>query len=302
MQHTKPASFLALFFASLFWGASFVFTKTLLVDFNPIDLVLIRSIIASLFLITICLLFFKKEMKIKKKDLIIICAFSFFEPFLYFIFETYSLKFTSASIVSIIIATIPVFTAFLSRYYYKEYFSKLNIFGIIISVAGIAIMMLPDLSDMIQMRGMLLAFLAVIAAVAYGFFIRKLSCEYNPVVLTAYQNIVALALFLPLFLILDIKNGFPDPIILLTSVNITNIMILSIFCSSIAFIFFIYGIQHLGLGKAVIFSNLIPVFTVIISIIFLKEQFTLAKCIGLFTVVIGVFLVQKQQVEPIKHL
>jgi hypothetical protein len=34
---------------------------------------------------------------------------AFFEPFIYFLFETYSLKYCDASVVSVIIATIPLF-------------------------------------------------------------------------------------------------------------------------------------------------------------------------------------------------
>ena len=295
MKTEHIGHYILLFFSALFWGASFVFTKFLLKNFTTIEIIFLRTALASLFLLVFSTLFLKKRMKIEKRDIPVIFAFSFFEPFLYFIFETYSLEHISASIVSIIIATIPIFTAILSKYYFKEQFSIINMLGVLISFTGIAIMLIPGFSDNSSgFWGVLLAFLAVFSAVGYGFYLRKLSQNYHPVVIITYQNIIGTILFLPIFIALGLKNGFPALDNLTATTNLTNILVLAIFCSSLAFIFFVKGVQSLGLGKSVIFCNLTPVITAIISFFLLKEDFTVAKITGIVIVITGIFIVQKK--------
>ncbi|MDL2297435.1 DMT family transporter [Bacteroidales bacterium OttesenSCG-928-C03] len=295
MKSQNTHCYLLLLFAATFWGGSFVFTKHLLESLDPVSIIFIRLVISSAFLLIISFFFLRKHLRIKKRDVKIVLIFSFFEPFLYFIFETYSLQFTSASIVSIIIATIPLFTAMLSKYYFKEHFSNLNMAGAIISITGIAVMLLPEFFGATAgLIGVGLAFLAVLSAVGYGYYVKKLSEAYHPVVVVTYQNTIGAIIFLPLFLIMNQFSGTNITAALSNPVNLINLLILAVFCSSLAFIFFLRGIQVLGLGKANVFSNLIPVATAIISFILLGEEFPIYKIIGMGIVILGIFLVQKR--------
>ncbi|MDR2979545.1 MAG: DMT family transporter [Bacteroidales bacterium] len=297
MNSKNNLCYLWLLLAAVFWGGSFVFTKYLLASLDPVSIIFIRLIISSLFLWLISLLFLRKRLKIDQKDWKFVFLFSFFEPFLYFIFETYSLIYTSASIVSIIIATIPLFTALLSKYYFTENFSNLNLAGVLISVTGIGIMLLPGFMDTPDgLWGVALALLAVFSAVGYGFYVKKLSKNYHPVVIVTYQNSIGAIFFLPLFLILGHFNDTSIWIAMTDPANLANLLILAIFCSSLAFIFFLRGIQVLGLGRANVFSNLIPVATAVISFFLLGEEFPLYKIIGMAVVIVGIFLVQKKTI------
>jgi drug/metabolite transporter (DMT)-like permease len=93
---------------------------------------------------------------------------------------------------------------------------------------------------------------------------------------------------------LGLKNGFPVLADLTATSNLVNILVLSIFCSSLAFIFLVRGVQVLGLGKSMIFCNLIPVITAIISFFLLNEEFTIPKISGIAIVITGIFIVQKK--------
>ncbi|MDR1112892.1 MAG: DMT family transporter [Bacteroidales bacterium] len=296
MKKNNTGYYILLFIASSLWGGSFVFTNRLLKSISPVSLIFIRQIISSALFIVICLLFFRKDLKIKLKDLKIVFAFSFFEPFLYFIFETYSLKYSDPTVVAIIVATIPLFTALLAIFYFKEQFSKINMLGAIVSILGIGIMLAPSFTNShFSSTGMGLAFGAVICAVCYGFFVRKMTQGYNPAVIITYQNLIGALLFFPLFLFFFNKNQFQAEYAALHHpLNLSYILILSIFCSAIAFMFFFQGIQKLGLGKANTFTNLIPVVTALLSFFIIGEQFPFYKIIGIIVVITGIFLVQKR--------
>jgi drug/metabolite transporter (DMT)-like permease len=300
MKSKKITAYVLLLLACVFWGASYVFTKELLQNIHPVAIMFLRAIISAVFLFGICFIFLRTKLSIIKKDFKILFAFSFFEPFLYFIFETYSLVYSSASFVAIIIATIPLFTALLSKYYFKEDFTVFNMIGAAISVVGIGIMILPTLQTTANSNwGILLAFLAVAAAVAYGFFLKTLPSHYHPVVVTAYQNLIGAVLFLPLFLFYGYKNGFPTVHILLNSLNFSYLLTLAILCSSLAFIFFINGIRTVGLGRGNIFTNFIPIVTAVVSYFLLDEIFPFYKIIGIIVIVAGILMVQYKKTKHV---
>ena len=131
MKQRNGLSYFFLVLAVSFWGLSFIFSKSLLAHVTPIALIFFRVTLASVLLGICCWLFFPQPLReITRKDWLNLLALSFFEPFLYFIFETYSLKVTDATIVSVIIATIPIFTVLMSVFYFKENLSAFNVFGV----------------------------------------------------------------------------------------------------------------------------------------------------------------------------
>ena len=288
--------YLLLVTSAALWGSSFIFTKQLLCSADPVTLIFSRVLIAGLLFLLLCLLFFRKDLKITRKDIPIVFAFSFFEPFLYFICETYSLTRCDASVVSIIVATIPIATAFLSMFYFHENFTKLNMFGVFVSFVGIFIMLFPAFaSASISVIGVILAFGAVGASVGYMFFLRKLPEHYNPVTIITYQNLIGLFLFAPLmFLITDKAEISSQLQALAIAPNLYYLVSLAVLCSALAFMFYLQGMRRFGVGKANIFTNLIPIVTAVLSFFWLNEKFPLYKILGIIIVIVGIFLVQKK--------
>lgn len=291
-----------LLFSTIFWGVSFIFTKSLLGTITPIAIIFFRLIIASALLIAVTCLFYQpKWSEITFTDCVNLFALSCFEPFLYFLFETYSLQYTDPTVVSVIISTIPVFTLFLSIFYFKENLTKLNIFGVFISVLGIVVMLFPNFSnEMFHGIGVLLAVCAVLSSVGYSFFIRKVSEKYHPVFIVTCQNTIGTLLFLPLFLIFHNPVEMAQQWSVFTQPRLgADLLILAVCCSSLAFIFYVKALQNVGLGRSQTFTNLIPVVTAIFSYFFLNEKFTLWKMVGTVIVIIGVYCVQKKYEPPI---
>ena len=289
--------YLLLVSSAALWGSSFIFTKRLLEVADPVVIICSRVMIAGPFFLLLCLLFFRKDMRIARKDLPTLFAFSCFEPFLYFIFETYSLTRCDASVVSIIVATIPIATAFLSIFYFKENFTKLNLFGVFVSFSGIFLMLFPAfMNASVSVSGVLLAFGAVLSSVGYMFFLRKLPEHYNPVVIITYQNLIGLALFTPLMMLITDQSTLGSQLgALFSPPQLYYLASLAILCSALAFMFYLQGMRHFGVGKANTFTNLIPIVTAILSFFLLQEQFPLYKILGIIIVITGIFLVQKKK-------
>lgn len=284
-------AFPALFFAMMFWGLSFVWTRQLLEVFTPLLIIFIRLVL-SFFLLFMIAKVSRKLQKIQKKDYLFIFLLSITQPFLYFIFEGYGIKFTSASIASILIATIPLFTPIGAYFWYRDKLTKMNIMGLLISFVGVIVVVSDFGNDLsFSWFGILMLFLAVITGTIYGLGLKRLTSNYNSITITTYQNLIGLFLFLPLIVVFEWKNvlAFPKLITLDLAFSLFN---LALFASSFAFVLFAYGISKIGPSKASAFSNSIPVFTMVFAYFVLDESITLVKMGGISIVLLGLFLSQ----------
>jgi len=283
----------------LFWGMSFVWTSELLRFYPPVTIIFIRLLISSAFLFLLMLLSGKLE-RIDRKDIWMLLGSAVFNPFLYFLGENFGVKYTSATVSSVIIATIPVFSPMLGWLIFREKISRLNIFGIIVSFTGVAIMLASrDLSFSAEGKGVLALFGAVLSALVFSVFLKRLTLKYSPLTLVAWQNILGAIMFLPLFIVFEHQQSvlvIPDASI------ISSFLFLSIFASSLAFVFFAKTVKEIGMSKANIYSNLIPVFTAFFSYLALSEPFTSRKITGMILVIFGVYLSERnkrrQEIRP----
>jgi len=285
----KIFTYSALFFAMLFWGFSFVWTKIALDDFRPFTILIIRLVISACFLWGISLIF-KKVKKIALRDFGWIFLLALFEPFLYFIGESYGLTMVSSTVAAVIVSTIPLVTPFAAFFLLKEKISVSNIIGIIISLLGVYFVVLKnEYSFAISLEGLFLLLLAVLSAVAYSMVIVKLSGKYNVFMIISWQNTIGVFYFLPLFFIFDYKY--------LTFQNLQwqsfiPLIKLAIFASSLSFMFYTYGVKNFGVSKANMYTNTVPVFTLIFAWILLDEIILFKNLIGIFLVLFGLLVAQ----------
>lgn len=288
-QKIKLQVYIALFFSVVFWGFSFVWSKQALEFYRPISVIFFRLVLSVGFLFLFGYLFGQLQ-KIDRQDWKKLLLVAFWEPFAYFIGENYGLTHVSSTTAAVIIATIPLFSPIAAYYFHGERISKTNFFGILLSIFGVFLVVLkPNLGFKADLWGLLFLLWAVFAAVMYSVYVLDLSRKYNVYTIITYQNSFGALMFLPVFFIMDFKNfvsvGFVWQAWL-------PILLLSIFASSLAFMFFTYGIKHLGITRANIVANLIPIFTAFFSFLVLGERFTWFNIVGILLVVIGVILSQ----------
>ncbi len=273
--------------AMLFWGMSFIWSKIVMETYSPVTTIFFRLIISVLAMFLFIFITKQTEV-IKRKDLKFLILSSIFNPFLYFIGENFGLQNVSASLTSVIISTIPVITPFIVIFFYSEKITKLNILGLILSFIGVLIIIFSD-SDKLEGNfvGIALLFMAVISAIFYTIFVKKLSNSYKAITIVAWQNLFGIILFLPLFLYFDFNE-----VIHITPnyKTLFSLAMLGILASSAAFIFYTYAIKMLGIIKTNLYTNLVPVFAFIFSFIVLGETVTLLKISGLVIVLLGVVL------------
>jgi drug/metabolite transporter (DMT)-like permease len=279
----------AALLSMIFWSFSFVWVKVVYEAYGPLTTVLFRLLISSglLLLFTFAT---RKLQKIQPGDLKLFLLLAFFEPFLYFMGESYGLKYVSSTVAAVIVATIPLFSPIAAWYFYKEKLSRTNLYGLIITFLGVSLVVLDtSFSFTASPLGVSLEFLAVAGAIGYASVLKGISHRYNTFTIITYQNLIGAILFLPFWL------GFEMNDFLQVQFNpkaFWAIIQLAIFASTFAFILFTYSVRNLGINKSNIFINVIPVFVAVIAFIVLGDQLNFHQMVGIAIVISGLFLAQ----------
>jgi drug/metabolite transporter (DMT)-like permease len=279
----------AVVLAMIFWSLSFIWFKIANETFRPVTIVFIRLVLSTV-LLSLFLFTTNNFVKIKKEDRKLFLILALFEPFFYFLGESFGLTYVSATVGSVLISTIPVIATIGAWIIFKERLKMINYAGIILSFLGVMIFILNKNGSLsFNSKGLLLMTLAVFSAVGYNLTLSRLVGSYGPVYIVNVQNIIGALLFLPIFLFFDMNHFIKTPFNLRHFIPIIE---LAVFASCGAFILFAYSVKNMGITRANIFSNCIPIFTAIFSFIILKEKLTLQNIAGMVVVIAGLFMSQ----------
>ena len=282
------------FISMFFWGMSYVWSKIVFEVYSPLTTIYFRLLISSVVLFLFAFATGRLE-PIQKKDRWLFLGSAFLNPFLYFVGENYGLSLVSASLSAIIVATIPLFAPFAAYYFFKERLKPLNVTGLIISFVGLLLIIVnKDFGLNANPWGILLLFLAVFSAVFYIIVLKKLSLKYKPVTIITWQNMIGSLFFLPFFLFFD---GTSFIAIRPNIITVASLLMLGIFASSVSYVLYTYVVKYLGVIKSSLYTNLIPVFTIIFSFYLLGEHFSLKKMLGMLVVIVGVVLSETGKTE-----
>lgn len=291
MNAKKILPYLLVTCAVGMWGVSFVLTKAIFnsdAHYTASIIVFFRLLFSVVIFVPI-LFVVKKVRKIQKGDLKYFLGLALMEPFLYFLCENTGLQYISSGLASMIIGLIPVFVPFGMLIAYRERIAPMNIVGGLVSLLGIATMIMGSGADLgSELRGILLLFTAVFITVFYSLILNKIVDKYPPMTITVYQNVIGIVYFLPL-LLFNIPNL---QAIHFTASAVGCIVALGVGCSTLSYVFFYYGIRRMGASSVFVFSNATPVFTMIFACAIGQESLTLLKVAGMVVAIAGVSIAQ----------
>ncbi|MCQ2332120.1 MAG: DMT family transporter [Paludibacteraceae bacterium] len=297
MNSKGTTAVIALVIAQIFWGTSYVLSEYALHVFSPATLVTIRLTIAALLLgfITVAT---GNLVRIPWRHYRWFLVAALCEPFIYFLCEVLALQRVSSMVTSVILAFIPLITPFLTYFFIKEKITVPAILGAIISIVGVMMVIIDKGGEVnVNMVGVILLVIAMIVAIGYALIIRKVPDEYNTLCVVFYMFCTALIYFVPTSLITErteIAGVFAmfreDPETVLNALY--AIICLAITASCIAFLFYSYGVRVLGPNKASVYNSIQPAITALFAWMFLSQEMTCMKVVGIAIVVIGLFVSQ----------
>jgi drug/metabolite transporter (DMT)-like permease len=273
---------------TILFGLSFIATKQALLGLGIFQVVFFRHLLAWIFL-TLLLWRKRKTLSIPRKDLKHFLLLTLVEPVGYFIFETIGIRYSSPSNVSIIIATIPIFSLLFAWWILKEKSRLPAILGIVLSLWGVYLIVAASVESELAPRpllGNLFTVGACVSAGLYNVLCRRLGQTYSPWTITYYQSIVATIVFLPLAVI----EYFILPDLEVTGEVFFSVLYLALGSSVAAYFILNYSLSKLPTQKVAIFANLVPVVTVFASWIFYREFLATRQVLGAVLVILGIYL------------
>ena len=289
---SKLLTYIASIFAITLWGMSYIWTDKLIALNIPIFyFVFVRILLAGLVLFLFNTAYGRIK-RIQRKDVPKFLLLAFFEPFIYFICETYGLKVTgSPTLSAMIIATIPIFSIGAGMIFFKEKVNFVNIIGISLSLVGIVMVAMAkgELGENF-IWGIVLLLIAVISEVGHASITKSLAGNYSSQIIVMYQFLIGAVYLFPLFIWKGIGEFNAQTYF---SPEVWYPLIcLAVLCSSIAFSLWVSTIKNLGVAKSSIFSALIPVAAAIIAWVLGHEYLNSRQWIGIVVSSIGVILSQ----------
>lgn len=270
----------------IFWAMAFVFTRLALQYFDVYTLSFLRYLSASLtLLVVIC---FMKINKPKKEDFITYLLSGCVGFFIYVILFTKGTGMVTSATGSIVIAMVPVFTAFLASFFYKEKLKTYQWFAIGIEFIGILVLTLMNGTLSIN-EGVLWLLVAALCLATYNLLQRKLTKKYSAIEASTYSIFVG-TLFLCIFLPSSIEPTIHAPI-----EHIIYVLILGVFSSALAYIAWAKAISIAE--KTTYVSNYMfvtPFLTTILGFVMMGEIPDKATILGGVIILIGLFIFNKE--------
>ena len=286
----RKAHLAGIGFAIIF-GFSFLLSKLALKELSPMGLLAYRFLFAYLtfyFLKSLHII----QFKFNKHMFLTILPVIIFQPVLYFLFETYGLRFTSSGEAGLMIALIPIFVAILSSFLMKEKPSFIQIFFIIVSVSGVLIIQIYKSFELSSsLWGFILLFGAVLSAAFFNLISRKVNQTYRAAEIT-YLMMIAGAITFNIIYIIELSMnhhiiGYVTNILSLHS--FLPVFTLGALVSTGGFFLVNYTLHHIPAHISSIYTNLSTIVAVIAGIVFLRESISFYHLIGSILIISGVY-------------
>ena len=288
-------AYLMLILCAFFWSGNFIVGKfATLYEVPPLTLNFFRWLIVWIILIPFTLKDLFKNIKVIRKNfypllLMSITSISVFNSVVY-----YSLNFTQVLNGALMISIIPVLIIFISFIFKTEKINFSQIFGLILSITGVAIIVTRlDFSRIINLdlnKGDLWLLVAMLSWAIYSTMLRTHKTELKYLSFMSVIISIGLIFLLPQFL-LEFYNHkiirFNIPVFLITSYVV-------LFAGLGSYILWNKAVVIVGPNKAGIFLHLMPVFSSFMAIFLLNEKLMHFHIIGATIIVIGIYLSSKK--------
>ena len=290
-----PTDWGLLLALAVLWGSAFLFTK-IAVDSIPPPLVVVgRLIIASLLLAPLALAVGRRLPKDRRLWLFLVLI-AFFGNALPFSLITWGQQFIDSGLAGILMAVMPLATLSLSHYLVPgERLTPLRIAGFLLGFAGVVVLMGPEaLLALVDGTGEPLPMLAVIAgAICYA--IASILARLRPPS-DALSSAAATTLLATSMIALLVAGPAPtDMDRLPTATALAAVAALGVFSTALAAILYFRLIKSAGPAFVSQLNHLIPLWAVLVGVLFLGERPELKHLIALAIILGGVLLVQLDQ-------
>ncbi|MEQ6378121.1 EamA family transporter [Bacillaceae bacterium S4-13-56] len=280
------------------WGMIGVFVTNLNnAGFTAFEIVAIRAITASIFLVTYTIFKNRESLKIKVRDSKYfigtgIISIVFFNWCMFTAIEE-----TSMSIAAILLYTAPIFVAIMARILFKELFTKRKVLALIMTFSGCAFVIgvLPSTSESISLFGVLVGVGSGFFYALYSIFGKYALVKYNSLTISVYTFIFAAIAVVPF-------SGLWIDVGRFASLEVwLSILGLGLFSTMLAYMLYTAGLNMVESSQASLIATIEPVVAAISSFLIFNERLDAWQYLGIILVISAVIFVQSNSKTKKPH-
>lgn len=283
-------AYLLLTLTVLFWAGNFVVARAFHAEFEPITLALYRWALALLILLPFWLPRARKSWPVIRRywirlSLLATIGVAGFNTFLYIGLQT-----TTALNATLFQSAIPVMILLLSALLLAEKVTVRQWAGVFISLLGVVTIIAKG--DVVQLAslqfnsGDIWVLAAVSAWAIYSIALRWRPAELDGFVFLGFTIFVAVLVLLP-FSIWEMAD---KPALQWNSGMLATVGYMAVCPSILSYLFWNCGVAELGAPRAGLFIHLMPMFGMLLSVLFLDEQLFTFHLLGIALIFVGIYL------------
>ncbi|MGQ4668575.1 DMT family transporter [Metabacillus halosaccharovorans] len=288
----KNIAYVYILSGAALWGMIGLFVTFLYeAGFSPTQVVAIRAISASIFLLFF--VFWKKReaIKIKLSDSKYfvgtgVISIVFFN---WCMFE--AIKETSISVSSVLLYTAPAFVMIFSRFFFKELFTIRKLLALIITFIGciLVIGLFQNTNESVTIYGFLVGLGSGFFYALYSIFGKFALIKYSSVTVTTYTFVFAAIAITPFSGLWHVGTIFTNLEVWLSIIG------LGLFSTLLAFLLYTKGLESVESGRASILATVEPVVATLIGFLVFQEKLSVWQYVGIIAVIMAVFIVQEKK-------
>ncbi|UOR12671.1 DMT family transporter [Halobacillus amylolyticus] len=274
------------------WGLISVFVTYLYkMGFTPTQVVTMRVLSATLFLIIY--VFFKNRqlLKIKISDSKYFVGTGIFSIVLFNWCLFSAIEETSISIASILLYTAPAFVTLFSRLIFKESLTTRKITALVITFVGCSFVIgiLPKTNGSISLYGLILGLGSGFFYALYSIFGKFALRKYNSLTVIVYTFLFATIAITPFSGLWSVIPLFSDNTVWIYIIG------LGFLSTMLPFIFYTKGLNTVESSQASIIATIEPVVASLVGFLIFKEKLDLWQYLGIVMVIAAVIIVQESK-------
>ncbi len=246
------------------WGSSFLFMRISAPVFGPVWMIELRIGLAAIFLGVVAFAF-KKRLYLAKhwRHYLILGLLSAALPFLCYGFAAGDL---TASLMSIINATTPVFGTVISAIYFRQKLASSTLIGLLLGIVGVAVIVGFD-EDLFKTDAWMSVLIVLGAPLCYGLSstFTQVSKGVEPLPNAYGTMLMGTLILLPMLIF---YRPLAEP-----SIEIgVAVLMLGVVCTGVAYLIFFKLLNDIGTSSTLTVTFLVPVFGVLWGVLFLDES------------------------------
>lgn len=276
------------------WGFSLLLTRVGQRYATPMVLLSVRFVLAFL-LLNVPLLLGRERLHLRGRKLRPLIVLGLLEP-LCFVFESYAIYFTNATITGVVSSLSPIVAMVLAALLLREYPTRRQALFSLLPVVGVILLTVAG-----QEVGAVSSWIGIPFLLCYsmctGYFkvANRAAADFSPYERT-YVLLLSCSVCFTAAALVECRgdmSAYAAP--LRQPAFLLVIVLLSVFCSIVANMLVNYGAGRISVTKMSAIGNVNMVISAFAGVLFLREPFTWVMLLGALLVLVGVWQVTKQK-------